>query len=279
MNILITGHRGFIGSELMNFYIKKKNVKLSLIDADLTNSFLVDNFFNRNKIDVVIHCAIRGGRRIKEDGFDVYKNNMRMFKNFYKNKHKFNFLISFGSAAEFNKKFHIENVSENDIGKNIPYDNYGVSKYIIQKYIENDSQFLNLRIFNCFGKNETNDRFIKSNINNYFNKLPMTIFDDIIMDFFSIEDLIKVVDYFVDRQASLCRSLNLCYQEKYKLSDICSIINNLDSHKVEIKNMNMMKFNNYYGNGNLLNSIGFNFYGLKNSIERIYDNYKNKDKV
>jgi len=60
MNVLITGINGQLGSELKEIYQKYTNYNFYFTDVDsldITNSFLVDEYFVKNKIDFIINCA------------------------------------------------------------------------------------------------------------------------------------------------------------------------------------------------------------------------------
>ncbi|RLD43048.1 MAG: dTDP-4-dehydrorhamnose reductase [Bacteroidetes bacterium] len=60
MNILVTGSNGQLGSELKYLYSisSDNNIIFTDIDElDITNEKAVSNFFNNNKINVVINCA------------------------------------------------------------------------------------------------------------------------------------------------------------------------------------------------------------------------------
>ena len=85
MKILITGANGYVGKTL---HAKLKHLySVHIITreiCDLLNHEEVDNFFDRNYYDVVIHCAIVGGSRLIDDGIDVYTKNVRMFDNILK---------------------------------------------------------------------------------------------------------------------------------------------------------------------------------------------------
>ena len=79
MNILITGVNGYIGKSLSE---NLKGYNLTCINrkvCDLTDSEQVNNFFNDKDFDVVIHCAVVGGSRLKKDSNKVFINNIKMF--------------------------------------------------------------------------------------------------------------------------------------------------------------------------------------------------------
>ena len=77
MRILITGKNGYIGSSLiskLDFTTGVGRDNFDLTDRESTNNYFKDKYF-----DVIIHTAICGGSRLKEDGNDVLANNIKMF--------------------------------------------------------------------------------------------------------------------------------------------------------------------------------------------------------
>ena len=78
---------------------KKKERKSVLTMAHLDyysiSEVEVDNFFLDKQFDWVIHCAIRGGRRINNDPKNILSDNLLMFYNLMRNQSKFKFLINF----------------------------------------------------------------------------------------------------------------------------------------------------------------------------------------
>ena len=67
---------------------------------DVTSKQQVDAFFKEHHIDVVVHTAIKGGRRTRTDTFQDFMDNLNMFANLQAHSDKFKFMISFGSGAE-----------------------------------------------------------------------------------------------------------------------------------------------------------------------------------
>jgi dTDP-4-dehydrorhamnose reductase len=71
MRILITGANGFIGRNLAAALTEYEVTKLTRQTVDLTDREAVNNFFKGKSFDVVLHCAMVGGRRYKNDGPEV----------------------------------------------------------------------------------------------------------------------------------------------------------------------------------------------------------------
>ena len=81
MRILVTGCNSFLGQEISNSFLAEKH-DLILADRkvlDVSSELAVDSFFVNNQIDIVIHTAIKGGRRNHTDTFADFTNNIKMF--------------------------------------------------------------------------------------------------------------------------------------------------------------------------------------------------------
>ena len=231
MNILITGGNGFIARNIYKTIKDKHNTILTNRQTlDVLDRNQISRFFDNNQIDTVIHTAVSGGSRIREDGISVLMNNLVMFDNLFQNKNKFSNLIHFGSGAEFDRRTDIASAKEND--ESYPIDYYGLSKKIIKREIDKTKNFYNLRIFGCFGPDETDTRFVKSAIRNVKLGKPIEIHQNRYMDFIYIEDLCKVVQYYIENISKkvLAKDINLCYNANKSLLDMANKINNIVSN-------------------------------------------------
>ena len=277
MNILVTGSNGFIGSNVIKLLSDNINYKLfkgNRNTIDLYSSDDIERYIDKNKIDIVIHCAIDGGNRLEQDTYETFYKNILMYENLIKFSHKYKMFINFGSGAEFDRKQDISNINECEIFNVIPIDFYGLSKNIISKLSTHYPIVLNLRLFGCFYHNELSTRFIHNNINNYINKKPIIIYQDRYTDFLYMEDLLNVIEHFIRTPVTCYTDINMSYLKKYKLSDIANIINELSSHKVDINIENKISGLNYTGNGEKLNSLGLELKGLEFGIKECYEHIK-----
>lgn len=270
MNILITGGNGNIAKILKNNLTQYNITSISRNEINLLDFTEVNNFLINNKFDILIHCAITGGRRTKEEQSDVFYNNIIIFENLIKFHDCFKLIINFDSGAIYNRSTDIFNRKEEEL-TTIPIDYYGFSKYVIYQRTLNYSNIVNFRIFNLFHINEENDRFIKSCYNAKYNNACVTIFEDKYFDFIYESEFIKIINYYItniNNLLNLPKTINLSYNKKYKLSEIAELIlKNKD--KILIKNNDCIK--NYCGCGILLNSLNINLLSLEETLE-IYEN-------
>jgi GDP-L-fucose synthase len=278
MNILVTGANGFIGSNIIN--LLSDNVNFNFFKGtrntiDLCSVDNIEKYINDNEINAVIHCAIEGGSRLKQDTCEMFYRNILMYENLIKFNDRYKVFINFGSGAEFDRRYDISNANEYDIFDRVPTDFYGLSKNIISKLSVHYCGSVNLRLFGCFYHNELPSRFIRNNINNYINDQPIVIHQDRYIDFFYMEDLINAVKYFLNNQIQPYKDINMSYTKKYKLSDIANIINGLSSKKVCIIKENDNLGLSYAGSGISLKDLNLPLIGLENGIFQCYEKLKN----
>lgn len=270
MHIWLTSSQGFLGRELLPRLTTKYQVSATTKqEVDLLNGSQVDSYINSKKIDVILHTAIKGGRRIKQDDASVAYENILMYENLAKNSNKVERLINFDSAACFDRRQDIRNYKESDLGKHVPIDFYGFSKMNIALRSLQVKNSYNLRIFNCFGPSETVDRMTKANIIKYINNEEITVFKNKWMDIFYIDDLWTVLDYYLQNQ-TLPKDINLVYETKNTLVHVAEMINELDKHKSPIKVLEQGMDNSYTGDASLVKSLGFKFLGIKHGLRQMF---------
>jgi GDP-L-fucose synthase len=258
MNVLITGGNGYIAKSLYNAYKDTYDVtSITRQDFDLTAFQAMNEFFQNKYFDIVIHCAVQGGSRLKEDSYKDMDVNLAMYYNLLQHKPCYGKLIHLGSGAEIHN----------------PESPYGLSKKVISKSISEIDNFYNIRIFAVFDENEWETRFIKTCIKKYINKEPMLV-QDKKMSFFYMQDLITLVDHHIQTpSSSLLKESNCAYTNSYSLLDIASIINELDDYKVPIY-IDAQPGVDYESNYNA--PYGLKYIGLKQGIVETYNKLKNE---
>src|SRR6056300_1489794 len=192
--VCVLGSNGFVGSNLLK---GTDWVGVTRHDLDLTDQCAVEKYFNEHEYDVVIHCAVVGGSRLKLDDGNVTHKNILMFDNVvrvFKGR-----LIYFSSGAA--------------LRGNPPIDPYGLSKWIIDRRIETIDNAYSLRIWGCYGPGELSSRFSAI----CKDKGHVVIDKDRYFDFIDIKDVIKVVGDYVDGN-TYDKEYNLVYPEKLLLS-------------------------------------------------------------
>jgi GDP-L-fucose synthase len=261
MKILITGGNGNIARIIKNNLNKEYLITTPGRDElDLLNFENLKNYLKKNIFDVCIHTAIRGGRRIKSEDYDIYYLNLLMFENLMMFSSNFKMILNMDSGAIYDRETDILNRKEENL-LSVPKDFYGFSKYTIYNRSLNHTNLYNYRIFNIFHPNEESDRFTKLCLN----KEDITINEDKYFDFVYYLDFVKIVEYYInniDNQSILDKVINISYKEKYQLSTIAKLIN----PNINTIIINKISNYNYSGNSEKLDKLKLNFLGLEKSI-------------
>jgi GDP-L-fucose synthase len=265
MKILITGGNGniakMIKSNLSNIH------DIHALSRDKLNILKYDelsNFLSQNSFDVLIHTAILGGRRTKEENGDIVHYNLVMWENLLRFTHKFKLIINLDSAAIYDRSTDILNRKEYEL-YTIPTDYYGFSKYVIYMRSLQYHNVYNFRIFNIFHSKEEPNRFIKSCFIAKENNTPVTIFEDKYFDFVYEDDFIKILNYYLSNlDNNLAKTINICYKQKYKLSEIAKLID----PNINLNILKEVSDNNYTGNSDLLYNLNIDLLELENSLTK-----------
>ena len=198
MSICVLGANGFVGRNLVrdlhaNGYGRE--------DLDLINTAAVDDFFNSNSFDIVVHCAAVGGSRLKKDDADVFFKNVKMFENVARHAAKFKRLVWFTSGAAIHA----------------PESPYGFSKVVCEKLARLVPNCQVFRLYGCYGVDEPRTRFISSCIRGLTH-----IEENRYFDFFWVGDIPKVITNF-----TVCdgKVRDLVYKTKWKLFDVAKMNN------------------------------------------------------
>src|SRR3989338_10219859 len=139
LNVLLTGGSGFIGRNILESFLAEKynivaprHAELDLIDDDA-----VKHFFEKNKIDIVLHSAIKPGHRNAKDSSNLFYADSRMFFNIVRNSALYRKLILLGSGSVYDMMIQgLTKVNENFLGDSIPVDEHGFFRYVSAKYIK-----------------------------------------------------------------------------------------------------------------------------------------------
>jgi dTDP-4-dehydrorhamnose reductase len=258
MKILITGGNGYIAKSLYNALKDKYDVtSITRQDLDLTDGEATIQWFKDKYFNMVIHCAVKGGSRLKGDTFADMDRNLCMYYNLLQCQSHYDKFIQFGSGAEL-------------LQRDTPY---GLSKYVIRQSMLEKNRFYNIRIYGVFDENELDTRFIKSNIKRYLNKESMLI-QDKRMSFFYMQDLIALVKYHITTDPyKLISESNCAYAASTSLMDIANIINELDYYKVPIY-MDTQPGVDYESSLNA--PYRLDYIGLEQGIINVYNKLKNE---
>ena len=275
MKILVTGCNGFIGREFAS-YFKNSDHKIYLTNRNnlnILNEKEVNNFFLNNEVDIVVHTAVRGGKRTHKESYKDFLCNMAMYNNLSKNANNFKLMFHFGSGAEFDRSKDVDNAKELEIYDSFPVGFYGFSKNLISKKIrKHNDNIINLRLFGCFGFLEDSDRMIRSSIDKMLNNKPIVIHQNRKMDFFYINDLFKIMEFYINNIGSnLPKDVNMVYDEKKDLYQLANMIKLLTKNEIDVIIENERNGKSYTGSGEVLSSFNLHLVGLEKGIREVYN--------
>jgi UDP-glucose 4-epimerase len=275
MKILITGGNGNIAKIIMNnISYDYKITALGKDTLNLLNQEEVEKYLENNTFDILIHTAIIIAKNSKDDNPDIVCKNIRMFENIIRFSNKFKMIINLDSSAIYDRKTDIFNRKESEL-LTVPFDSYGFSKYLIYNRSIQYNNIFNLRLCNIFNINESTDKFIKSCVLAKKNSTEVIIFEDKYFDLLYEDDFITILRYYIDNinnQQHLIKTINVCYDIKYKLSDVAMLI--LDINQIKI--LNTSSNNNYSADATLLGSLNIKLVGLENSIKKYQELFMTK---
>lgn len=195
MKVLLTGGTGFIGSNIFPLLSEHFEVfSPGRSELELFSHCEVKKYIIKNKIDIVVHCANPNPVKNRIDSrLSMLDASLRLFLSFYEARDCFDKMIYIGSGAEYDKRYDISNVSEQERGHSIPIDEYGFAKYIIGQMIQESSNIYHICLFGCYGKNDHKTKFITHCINCCKEKKSVTIKQDCLFDYIHVLDLGRMI--------------------------------------------------------------------------------------
>lgn len=277
--IAILGSRGFVGRNL-NEYLKDKYevYPITREQFSVLDEKEVKCFFEKEKIDVVIHCANQGGSRktgYDREKSDVVGTNLRMFFNLERCLTPNMKMINFGSGAQYDKTRELNKIEEKELGQFIPKDDYGYSKYIISKYISKCDNIYNPIIFGLFGKYEDYSfKFISNAILKNILKMPIEINQNVVFDYLYLGDFLKIIELLIDNDYKK-KEFNITPTKSIDLVTIAKCVNNCSAYKSEIiVKRDGLNYEYTGSNKRLLENFKeYSFTTYEDSIKELYQYY------
>jgi len=288
MKILITGGNGFIGKNLIEYLSSRHEIIAPTHqELELLDESAVQIYFSQHLIDIVIHSAVKPGHRNAKDSSNQLYSNTRMFFNIARNSNRFKKMIFIGSGAVYDMRNYLPKMKEEYFDTHVPIDEHGFSKYIIAKHIEKTSNIVELRLFGIFGKYEDYAiRFISNAICKTLLDLPITIKQNRRMDYFYIDDLMRVIDHFLHKKGKY-KAYNVTPDISYDLYSLAELVKSRSGKYLPIVVKESGLGSEYSGDNTRLHSEipGMRFTPIKRAIDRLYDWYAvnlhliNRDKL
>lgn len=236
MKVLVTGGSGFIGKNIIESFLAEKYdiITPAHRDLDLLDEDMVKDFFMRNHIDVVIHAAAKPGHRNAKEPGKVFYENTRIFFNLARNSDRFKKMLVTGSGAIYDMRHYQPKMKEEYFDIHVPVDEHGLCKYVCGKYVQQSVNIVDLRIFGIFGKYEDYAiRFISNMICKAIYGLPLTMRQNRRFDYLYIDDLIPIIDYFIERPARY-KEYNITPDESVDLYSLAEKVRDVSGKNLPI---------------------------------------------
>ena len=276
--ILLTGGNGFIGKNIQASSLAEKYDIFAprSFELNLADTQAVDEFFRTREFDVVLHTAVKPGHRNAKDPTNLFYTNVRMFENLVRHTDKFGKMINFGSGAVYDVAADNRLVTEDQIGRRCGKDDHSFCKYVVHKRIEALPNVIDLNIFGIFGKYEDWEiRFISNAICKTLFDLPITLRQNRRFSYLYVNDLMPVLEYFIEHEAKY-KCYNVTPDEETELLQAAQTVQQVGGRNNEISVAMPGYGLNYSGsNARLRNEIkDLQFTPLEKAIAEMMSYYR-----
>lgn len=233
MNILITGGNGFVARHLKEYLAQYYSISApSHVELDLTNYDTVSTYLAKDSFDIIVHTANYDAinKFTTKSSQNTVSVNLRMFFNLLQNKTHFHKLICLDSGACYSKPHYSHNcaIKEDSFGKYIPQDEYGFSKYLMNKYASSLDFVIMLRFFGLYGEyDDYRHKYISHFCCRAIQKKDLFLEsgDNKAIDYLYIKDACCAIQQCIANIDKLnYTNYNICTGEAYSLQDIAKTI-------------------------------------------------------
>lgn len=292
--ILITGGAGFIGSHIADILIqnnykviiadnlstgKKDNInnKAIFYNIDIKNYNDLENIFNNNKIEYIIHLAAQASvpNSIRNPINDANENIIATL-NIIELSKKYNIkkIIASSSAAVYGipKKLPID-----ELHTTIPISYYGLSKLTMEKYlILSNLNYIICRFSNVYGPRQTphgEAGVVSIFMDNAINNKDLNIFGDgkQTRDFIYVEDIAKIFLFFIEKNISN-EILNISTNNSININELANTIISISKSNIKINYLEKRDGDiddSILDNKKLLNLININFTTIDEGLKKL----------
>jgi UDP-glucose 4-epimerase len=232
--ILLTGGSGFIGRNILESRLASRFLVLAPrhSELDFMDEDRVREFLRTHLVDVVIHAAAKPSHRNVLCPMNTLQPNLRMFFNLVQNAAHYSRLIVIGSGAVYDKRHYRPLMAEEYANEHVPIDDLGLCRHVIYRHIEATRQdAYELRLFGIFGKYEDYAiRFISNAICKTVFDLPITLRQNRVFSYLSIEDFLRILEFFIEEDPPE-RIWNIVPDERVELLHLAESVRELSGSR------------------------------------------------
>lgn len=243
----------------------------SSADLDLADTSAVHAYLKKYRPDVIVHSATHNPK--KRPQISNCEENLRMFANFLHAEDYYGKLIFLGSGAEYAKHRNIVEISEDQLGEEIPRDDYGFSKLAQTMYARQigSKRLVCLRLFGMMNEFEDYSRnFISNLCTKAALNIPLTVRKECRFSFLDVDDLTKMVVWAIDNDTKYC-DYNTCNNQYYLLSELAKMVAEISGNSLEISILNPGMNLEYTGDGSrILKESHISCFPMQETLLRLY---------
>ena len=223
-----------------------------------------------------MHCATKPGHRNAEDPTGLLDANTRMFNNLVRNEGTCGRIILLTSGLVYDQRHYRPKMPEDYFDAHVPVDESGYSKYLCAKWAARLDNVVELRPFGVFGRYEDWEiRFISNAICKALFDLPITLRQNRRFDYVFIDDLVKVVRYFLSNDVPMT-TYNVTPDEAVELKALAEMVLEVSGKDLPIRIAREGMGAEYSGDNASLKKVmpGFPSTSLKGAITSLYGWYE-----
>ena len=152
------------------------------------------------------------------------ETTVRGLWNVVRNSDKVGRILYFGSGAELGKHRDLVRVREDELGKEVPRDDYGFAKLVAGEIARRHRNVVNLRLFGVYGPHEGHlFKFVSNTVVKVLLGLDILIKQDVRFDYLWVGDLAAIVERFLISEGPES-DYNVTPDESATLSQIAHIV-------------------------------------------------------